>query len=256
MPDGLRCALCFLTRLPLRPPHRWDLAAAAPWFPLAGALAGGLTALCDWAAGLLWGPGLQSVLALAAAWWLTGGLHLDGWMDTADGLASGRTGRAMRAVMRDSRVGAAGAAAGALWLLAAHAALASLPAPGRWGALVAAAATGRWAAVWAARYPPAAGAGLGAGLAGRLRPWQVALAAAAALGMAAGAGVLTVGSGAPPGGAGRGGAAWLAASLAAAAATAATRRRLGGVTGDVMGAAVQLAELCVLAAWAATWQGG
>ena len=116
------------------PPRFERIARFAPWI---GALLGGLQAL------LWWGlqdrvPLLSQVaLVLAAGILLTGGLHLDGAMDTADGLAAGD--RLLEA-MADSRVGASGAQAMALLLLLRAAALASLGA--------AAPPLLVWAAVW------------------------------------------------------------------------------------------------------------
>jgi adenosylcobinamide-GDP ribazoletransferase len=115
-------------------PRFTRIARFAPWI---GAVLGGLQAL-------LW-LGLegrvpvlaQVALTLALALWLTGGLHMDGAMDTADGLAAGE--RLLEA-MDDSRVGAAGAQTLALLLLLRAAALACLGAAAPLALL--------WAAVW------------------------------------------------------------------------------------------------------------
>ena len=127
-------AWIFYSVLPLPPwprPRFERIARFAPWI---GALLGGLEALA-W--GLSQGqlPLLAQVaLVLALAIWLSGGLHLDGAMDTADGLAAGD--RCLEA-MRDSRVGASGVQALVLLLLL------------RAGALVTLAAAAPWALVWA-----------------------------------------------------------------------------------------------------------
>jgi adenosylcobinamide-GDP ribazoletransferase len=135
-------AWIFYSVLPAWPgiaPRFARIARFAPWI---GAALGGLQALL-WAA--LEGrvpPLAQVALVLALALWLSGGLHMDGAMDTADGLAAGE--RLLEA-MEDSRVGASGAQALALLLLLRGAALACLGAAAPL-ALV-------WAAVWGRMAP-------------------------------------------------------------------------------------------------------
>jgi adenosylcobinamide-GDP ribazoletransferase len=130
-------AWIFYSVLPAWPgiqPRFARIARFAPWI---GAVLGGLQALL-WA--VLEGrvpPLAQVALLLALALWLTGGLHMDGAMDTADGLAAGE--RLLEA-MDDSRVGASGAQALALLLLLRGAALACLGAAAPLALL--------WAAVW------------------------------------------------------------------------------------------------------------
>jgi len=140
--QDLAGAWVFYSVLPLPPgmppwlqPRFERIARFAPWI---GALIGGLEAsLWRVAEGGL--PLLaQLALVLALGIWLSGGLHLDGAMDTADGLAAGPE-RCLEA-MDDSRVGASGVQALLLLLLLRVAALATLAAAAPW-ALV-------WAAVW------------------------------------------------------------------------------------------------------------
>ncbi|RKD24942.1 cobalamin 5'-phosphate synthase [Ammoniphilus oxalaticus] len=112
-------ALAFLTRLPV--PHRslserdWQRSPA--YYPLVGVVIG----LLLWAAGagflLLFSDWLAAVLVLVFWVFLTGGLHLDGWMDVADGLGSHRSPEQMREIMKDSRVGAMGVLAAVLLFL-------------------------------------------------------------------------------------------------------------------------------------------
>lgn len=130
-------AWIFYSVLPAWPglrPRFERIARFAPWI---GALLGGLQALLWWALQDRVPPLAQVALVLAAGLLLTGGLHLDGAMDTADGLAAGD--RLLEA-MADSRVGASGAQALALLLLLRTAALVTLAA--------AAPALLVWAAVW------------------------------------------------------------------------------------------------------------
>ena len=138
-------AWIFYSVLPAWPgiqPRFVRIARFAPWI---GAVLGGLQALL-WA--VLEGrvpPLAQVALLLALALWLTGGLHMDGAMDTADGLAAGE--RLLEA-MDDSRVGASGAQALAQLLLLRGAALACLGAAAPLALL--------WAAVWGRVAPLAA----------------------------------------------------------------------------------------------------
>jgi adenosylcobinamide-GDP ribazoletransferase len=240
--DDCKVALRFLTRLPARGPERWPdgaLAASAPAFPLIGALVGALGALVfALASSLGLGPMLAAVLAVAAQALLTGGLHEDGLADLADGLGGGRTRVDKLRIMRDPRLGSFGALALILALLARIAALAALAGPALAGpalagaALVAAGAVSRAGlpAIMAS-LPPARDDGLAAG-AGRPHP----LRAAAAIGIGALLAFALLPPGAAAGGLiGAAGALLLVAHLA--------RRQLGGSTGDVVGAAQQLAEI-------------
>jgi adenosylcobinamide-GDP ribazoletransferase len=136
---------------------------AAALFPLVGALIGlvlgGLGLLLD----RFLPPGPVAALLLAAAALITGGLHLDGLMDTTDGIAGGRTPERRLAIMRDSRVGAIGAIAGILAILVQFASLSELSGQTRLLALVGAVAVSRWAMLTAlASFPPALPDGLGA----------------------------------------------------------------------------------------------
>ena len=130
-------AWIFYSVLPLPPwprPRFKRIARFAPWI---GALLGAIEALA-WQLGQGHLPLLAQVaLVMALAIWLSGGLHLDGAMDTADGLAAGD--RCLEA-MQDSRVGASGVQALVLVLLLRAAALVTLAAAAPW-ALV-------WASVW------------------------------------------------------------------------------------------------------------
>jgi adenosylcobinamide-GDP ribazoletransferase len=212
---------------------RWAPVVGAVLGAAAGALLAGLTALGVPAAGLL----VVGFLALA-----TRGMHVDGLADTADGLGCyGPPERAL-AVMREGGVGAFAVVTLVVVLGVQAVALTELAQP--IAAVALAAATGRAAFAWCARrgVPAARPGGLGATVAGSqpawVAPlWWVVLAAAA----------VAVVPGRP----------WqgpLAVAVAAALVvglSAHTRRRLGGVTGDVLGAANELATLATLATLAA-----
>ena len=232
-----KAALKFLTRLPMRTPAAWPdhaLAASVPAFPLIGALIGALGglafALASW---LGLPPLLAALLAVAAQILVTGGLHEDGLADLADGFGGGRTRAEKLRIMRDPRLGSFGALALVLTLLARIAALAALAEP--WlvaSALVAAGAASRAGLpALMASLAPARDHGLAAG-AGRPHPLRAAagIAIAALLAFV----VLAPGMAA----AGLFGAAGALLSVAILA-----RRQIGGYTGDVLGAAQQLAEV-------------
>jgi adenosylcobinamide-GDP ribazoletransferase len=235
--SGFLLAWRYLTIVPLpggRAPRSGDPGRAAAWFPLVGLVIGGGLVAVDTVAALLF-PGLLAALLTVTTWkLLTGGLHLDGLADCLDGLMG--TDRERRlAIMRDSRIGAFGAIGLILFLLLEIAAVSELTAALRPRALLAAPAIGRAMPSLLGRlYPPARADGQGAAFQhGLSRP-----AALLALGVA-----LLVAAAAL-------GAAGIVAVIVAVAAGVALGRflssRLGGVTGDVLGAAVETAELATL----------
>jgi adenosylcobinamide-GDP ribazoletransferase len=239
---GLRLAVSWLTVLPVRADRvdRATARAAIAIAPLVGLLLGGIAAAAlaglD-TAGLP--PLLAGVLAVALLALLTRGMHLDGLADTADGLGCyGPPERAL-AVMRDGGAGPFAVVSLIVVLGAQAVAMGALVADGRWAAVVLALTAGRAAfGLCCRRGVPAARAdGLGALVAGSQ---PVLVSAVWWLGLA-GAGVLV----AP-------GLLWLgpvAVTVAAALVLALVRharRRLGGITGDVLGAACELAVTCVL----------
>ncbi|WP_448532680.1 adenosylcobinamide-GDP ribazoletransferase [Parathermosynechococcus lividus] len=144
-------AVMFYTCLPL--PSGWSvkLAGAAKWCPAVGGLIGALLLGADWLLDLLDLPRLVQSVLVAALWLgITGGLHLDGAMDTADGLGV-RDPQRRLAVMADSRSGAFGVMTAIVILLLKVSALASSTMP---FSVLWAAVWGRVAQVWAiARYP-------------------------------------------------------------------------------------------------------
>ncbi|MBO8163644.1 MAG: adenosylcobinamide-GDP ribazoletransferase [Brevibacillus sp.] len=103
-------AVSFLTRFPV-PRHRFSAAdwqRSVAYYPLVGAIIGlalwGFATLMPF----LFSPLLTAVLTLVFWIFITGGLHLDGWMDLADGLGSSRPRDQILRIMKDSRVGAMG----------------------------------------------------------------------------------------------------------------------------------------------------
>ena len=118
-------ALQFLTRLPLRLTTfdpQW-LHDSARYFPLVGSVVGAFGAVVLLAAAQVWPPVLAALLAMAATVWLTGGFHEDGLADTCDGLGGAVTRERALLIMKDSRLGSYGALALVLTLALKAAAL-------------------------------------------------------------------------------------------------------------------------------------
>jgi adenosylcobinamide-GDP ribazoletransferase len=233
------------------PPHvrRPDAARAVLALPLVGLLLA-LPSAAVLLAVEAGGPSatrrlLAATLAVGLLGLLTGGLHLDGLADTADGLGSGRRDEEALAIMRRSDIGPMGVVTLLFVVLAQITALASLPPGPRTAAgLVAAVVTGRVAVVLAtgpsspAARPDGFGALVAAGTTTRARfatavVWLATVTAGAAA------------YGGP----------WLAARALAAAFAGlgaakllrrAARRRLGGMTGDVFGAVIEACTATVL----------
>ncbi|HHY95118.1 MAG TPA: adenosylcobinamide-GDP ribazoletransferase [Firmicutes bacterium] len=234
----LLVALSILTVLPLRVDHSPEkLVDSTICFPLAGALIGSALGALQLVQSRLLPAQVAAAVLLAAAWLLTGGMHLDGLADTADGLACSPQAKALEA-MHDPRVGAAGAGAISLILLLKWSCLVGLPPHCRVMAVFLMPVVGRQAVVMAMTYHPSArpGEGLGSAFArkiallrllptlgitvallllaswlqgGPLLPWALAVAV------------------------GLGSSLLLATHLS---------RRLGGMTGDTYGALCEVAE--------------
>ena len=130
MKERFLAAMQFLSVIPVYGEFNEDqIGRSTPWFSVVGLCVGGLAGLvyfgCDW----LMAPRLLSaVLAVAAMAVVSGGLHLDGLADSADGLLSHRPPERMLEIMRDSRTGAMGVLVLIFSILAKVAALSALPA--------------------------------------------------------------------------------------------------------------------------------
>lgn len=230
----IAAALSFLTILPV--PGRKVLEGSSAYYPLAGWLVGGVLFLLWTAAGNL--PPMVRAFITVAAWeLLSRGLHLDSLADTADGLVAGGSRERILGIMSDSRTGAFGIAAISLLLLGKFALLSSLGfAPGR-SALVCAAVIGRTAlTLTCSLFNPARKEGLGSLIVSSsgLRELVIALF----LGIAPLAVLF------------KWQALFAASGLAAALALALySRWKVGGLTGDTIGAGCELAELSALFAF-------
>jgi adenosylcobinamide-GDP ribazoletransferase len=240
--DEARLAFAFLTRLPFRAaarPEPGALARAAWAFPLAGILVGVIAGIAFEIGDRLGLPiNAMALIAVAVAVLITGGLHEDGLADTMDGLGGGADRAEALAIMRDSRTGAFGVLALVFSVGLRVAALAALPDTRvAVSALVAAHTVSRGLLptlmLW---LDPARSDGLGAE-AGRPTPPGATAAALIALLVA----LLALGIG-------RGILAMVLAAAAMAALALLARRRLGGYTGDVLGAAQQTGEIVMLLA--------
>ncbi len=113
-------ALAFFTRIPCT---RWaghsddDLNHAARYFPLVGILIGGAAALVWWLAHHILPQEIAIIASMVATLWLTGAFHEDGLADTLDGLGGGWTKEQALTIMKDSRIGSYGAVALVIALL-------------------------------------------------------------------------------------------------------------------------------------------
>ena len=145
-------AMQFLTIIPLPFDTRCqkeDLGRATACFPLVGLTIGGLLAGLYWLVAPWLNRSLTAALLIATLAAVTGALHLDGLADVCDGLAARGNRERFLAVMKDSHVGAAGAAGLALGLLLKWQALLAVPAGITWQALLLFPLLGRFAQVLA-----------------------------------------------------------------------------------------------------------
>ncbi|MCW5580544.1 MAG: adenosylcobinamide-GDP ribazoletransferase [Luteimonas sp.] len=226
-------AFQFLTRLPtpqVRDFRDGDLTRSAVFHPLVGVAIGLLLALPLW--GFDHRPWLAAVLALLLWTWVTGALHLDGLADVADALgAAHRDPQRFLAVLKDPHVGVFGVVVLVMQLLLKLVLLAELAGSRWWLGIVLVPAWARWGTLWwSRRLPPLQQAGMAERFAWQLDmrsvwAWAVLLAAASLF--------------APP----------LLAALALVPLLGAYwRRRLGGISGDCLGASIEAMETMLLLA--------
>lgn len=236
---SLRLSFSMLTRLPMHPralATERELHMSVMFYPWVGAVLGAsLMLIAPWLSELHV-PGLPAVLCVALLAAISGGLHLDGWADWFDAIGGGRGDRArMLDIMKDSRIGAHGASALVLLLCAKCVAFNEALHVLSPQALVAIPMCSRAAIVpLVAWMKPARDSGLARAVHGGP---ALTITCGALLSVVAWSAVIGAWS-----------TLWVlaAALLAAASIGAWARARLGGVTGDVYGAALELAELVAL----------
>jgi adenosylcobinamide-GDP ribazoletransferase len=243
-------ALQFFTRLPIPSWVGFEadwLQHASRYFPLVGCVVGAIAAAVYYAAALVLPAPVAAVLSTAASIYITGAFHEDGFADACDGLGGGLTRERALEIMKDSRVGAYGAIGIVCMLAAKLSALAALPPHRAVAALLLAHPLSRLAAtslIWKLEY--VRGEGKAKPLAHRMTNAEFAIAA---LGACLPAALLVAAGWSTP----------LAILAAVAGTLAATLwlgrlfvRRLGGYTGDCLGAVQQLAEALIYVAMLAT----
>ena len=218
-------------------PRPRDLGRSEAFFPFVGLMLGAVLAVGDRLAEPYVQPLVRDAFVVILLAVLTGALHLDGIIDTFDGLfISGNRDRRL-AVMRDPRAGAYGVVAIVLLLALKLAALASLPPHLRFGTLLVAPCLGRWAIVLVtSQFPYARQEGMGQAFKQSLKWTHVVVAGAIAAEVA----VLVLGV--------SGVIVWFLASTAALIVAHYIASRLGGLTGDTYGAICELVETGVLVA--------
>ncbi len=233
---GLLIAIQFLTCLPL--PIRTKLDAAAMgrsmrWFPAVGALIGALLAIADEALSPVLSPELRAALMVGLLVVITGGLHMDGLMDSCDALLAPVPAERRLEILWDSRVGSFAVVSAAAALLLKYAALLALPSASRVTALIAIVTLSRWAMVYATvRYPAARTVGLGHAYKAGAGARELAIASILAL-----LGVIASG----PAGLLAFALAWGATVLLARAIMS----KIPGLTGDTYGAICESVEITV-----------
>jgi adenosylcobinamide-GDP ribazoletransferase len=237
----------FLTVLPFPtgPFDRRALAGGVALFPVVGIALGAALGAMGLALDLvLPPPSIIAVVLLATGALVTGGLHFDGLMDTADGVFGGRTRERRLEIMRDSRVGSFGVLAGGLALLGQYACLSQLTGTRRIVALIVALGLSRWAMALAlGLFPSARPSGLGATFHADAGWGPMVAATLFALGLAAVSGVVGI----------------MGLVVTAVIIVIGGRflaARLGGLTGDTYGALAVVSETIVLVVAVAVKQSG
>lgn len=227
-------ALQFLTRLPtprLANAQPDDLPRSAVYFPLVGTLIGAFVTLTVWGFGHIT-PWVGALAGVAMWAWITGGLHLDGLGDVADALgASHGKPERFQEVLRDPHVGSFAVIAIALQIAAKLVLLAALPMTSAIWALLLIPAWARWGPLVWSRMASPLGPGLGARFASGIDGWPAVVWGVA----------LVVAS------------AWVAPYLLSALVVVGAigcywRWRLGGITGDCLGASIEVTESLLLLA--------
>jgi adenosylcobinamide-GDP ribazoletransferase len=236
----IRLAAVFLTILPIAPVRTEstaDVAASFGWFPLVGFILGLALCALDWTLKPLFGDAMRAVWIVMTLAAITGALHLDGLADTGDALAAGTDRARVLGILRDSRIGTFGAIALIFVIVLKVFAIAGSVGPQRYAAIYMAPGLARWAMVALTSgldYLRAEGAGSAMLARDRRRNLKVAtITSVIALIPVVMFHALR---------------ACMIAALVILALRSFYRRWLGGVTGDLIGAAGEIVETAVLIA--------
>jgi len=237
--SGLRDAVGLLTTIGRGGSPRSLSARALGWFPLLGAALGALVGACWWGADEVWTPLPAAVLVVVVDLAVTGMLHVDGLADSADGLLPHADRDRRLAIMRAPDVGAFGVAVVGVALIALVAALASQPVSvllvvGLWTA------SRSLVAAVPALVPYAREEGIATSLLDGAPRWPIVFVPLAAVIAALDTGV-------------RGATAVVAGVVAGVGVLLVARRRLGGFTGDVLGATIVVVQTIGLLVASARW---
>lgn len=230
-------AQMFLTRLPSPVKLEWsetELAHSTPWFVAVGVVVGTIAAIAFWLGHTFWSPLTGAVFAVAASVLVTGAFHEDGLADSADGLGGAFEIEKKLIIMRDSRIGTYGSVALILTIIAKVSAISLLPPETAPGVLIGAHMLGRWTSVPLIKYNNyVREKGTGKPFASMVTTSNVILSSVFAIIISAVCfqativfilpGILMF--------------LWLAQWY--------VRRKLGGITGDILGAINSLTELLV-----------
>jgi adenosylcobinamide-GDP ribazoletransferase len=231
-------AVRFLTIIPVPGGGQMEpgkMGRSVAFFPLVGLLLGLITAGLNWLIGRFLPASVTAILLVLAMTVLTGGLHLDGLMDTCDGVFVRRTPEERLRIMDDSRVGSFGVIGGALVILSKYAVLTSLPGTRIFEVLVLTPVVSRFLMAWAVfAFPCARPEGLGFMFKQSVNVLSFAVATVTALA------IIFIAAGLP--GLAITAAVWIIITLAALY----LKSRLNGLTGDTYGALNELAEVAVL----------
>jgi adenosylcobinamide-GDP ribazoletransferase len=235
---GFFTALRFLTVLPVplgREAASERVGRSMVYFPFIGLLLGLLLAGLDWALERVLPLSVSSSILLVVLVLVTGATHLDGFIDTCDGMVAGKTPQQRWEIMRDSRVGAFGVVGACCLLLLMYVSLANLPESSRTWALVLMPVLGLWAvvcAIWA--FPYARPEGLGRAFKDQATWWMVGVATVVALAVSVATLRLT------------GLAVMFGVGLVTLLLCVIFKRELAGLTGDTYGAVIVMGELTSL----------
>lgn len=244
---GFLAALLLLTSIPVPIRTALELKGSLPFFPIVGLIIGGILTGLDMAMGYFLPVELASAILLLVSILITRGMHLDGFIDTCDGLAVVGSREEKLQAMEDPRVGAFGVIGSVLVLLLKFSAISALDKTMRPHILAVFPIVGRWCMAWAvALYKPAKEEGLGKGFKDMVRGKELIPASIIALFLSflfartLGLSLMLI--------------SWLISIILGTVLS----RSFGGMTGDTYGAINEVAETMALMAGAALgeiWEG-